>query len=1233
MVFSALPLTPSISADAATYTESTVKDFGSPTSYTYYGNNRDKSNGYFQTCNDGADGNFCAAAWQFSLSNIPTNIVDIGDTKVGFHISQIDSNGGSVGKGTKGLTFYVFKDWQSSLGTTGTRRAQNLLGLIGERYKLNEEPYKPTATNTADNPYYVTISKDIMLRVISEKWDSLNILAIQENVGGGSTANGWSDITLKAVKCVTSITGVSFSSADDSLVSYYENKIMKNGIPYTDMSTVYDRYCQISALKDAINYGENTNVSTLNSQLTTLYSNFKNELLTMTSSIWCPKRGEAVGKILSADAKNTQSGYVSTAYSNLLYSSTNCSTTVEKEGKANGGNLCYQIYAASNNVMLYDGLLETGYPVVVRLYSNNKSGQTAYGTFINANSNNFKLNRYWYGYYENSNSVLTQFPTGGTALDISSDNALGTGGSGWKARYYGNACYFNGAFSNGEYYKSFTGTSQAGFSAYCSGIGTTTYSNNSTQYVINYAPIVEKINEVMTYLKMGAYPVNDYKEGGLKSFLQAYDNLVQLNPNSYFSSASDTNISSSVSNCANAIKNTVSALSYSSVKSDTSGGYDELRNALVLTKSTTTNDVCYNKTAWNNYTNARKTALSAINNPYQNVINYSDNYYTEQHNSKSIATIASELSSTYNALSTEPKEHTIESYTEKSAATCTQPQILVGHCSVCQLEVEQVGSPALGHTWSEYVSNNSNTHTRTCSVCNDTETYEHSFVSNVLSVNVFHVKSDEINNGYSYYGCIQCGEPDTLNDMNTGKFYDDVSSYWDTYRAKLAQANDKIAENEATNGAKYTSESINELKKAIDSVEKVGDEKKSKEYIEGKTTELFNAVEALDLNQYSITVNYVDATGNALGVGEEGATYKTYDAVDYGTIQNIVAPTNYDNVDYAVYKWTREDKSSSSISGLNSSSLDVVVKGASTYYVFLKNTSVDESQASGNAVITLNNKSNKVYDIGYVAISNSVPVTVDVDKGTITIGGQKLTAPNYSFYNITGFDVNGKIITGTDTVSITKNIVIRPVYKAKQTVRITRATGSNFLINGQDVPSIDVEWNKKIVASTENSSSVIWKAGVDYDGNGTIEDSEKNVVAYGSTYTFYSNSNVTIYTETSDSAPAVPTASIGMFSYDATDNKVTVVNNFYVPDGMKATKAGVILSTKNSTREALIAQTNGKFEGDESQFTTDKNQIRISVSRTANTSFTMYALAYVVVGDKTYYAPTVQSITYTVTNS
>ena len=448
-----------------------------------------------------------------------------------------------------------------------------------------------------------------------------------------------------------------------------------------------------------------------------------------------------------------------------------------------------------------------------------------------------------------------------------------------------------------------------------------------------------------------------------------------------------------------------------------------------------------------------------------------------------------------------------------------------------------------------------------------------------------------------------------------------------TYTLDIQAYNDivSVAQEAINDTAKYDSASRANLQTVLNNNNTVND-CLTIEQVNAKISAIQTAITALDLNQYSITFNVVDELGNTT------STVST-NTVDYGTLSILNLPEEYK--DYVVTSWKRNINNADSIVGSNMQQLQVIVKSNAVYSVHIKN--ANQAGTEEQAVITLNNKSNKVADIGYVTMNQDgtetkATVTVDTAAGTIKIGNTTLSAPKYSFYNLTGFEINDNPVANGETITINSKMVIRPVYEAKQSVRITRAS-DDILINGNDIEFVNVDWNKKIVASTKNGSSVIWKAGVDYDGNGTIEDSEKNVVAYGSTYTFYSNSNVTIYTETSASAPAEPTASIGMFSYDPTDNKVTVVNNFYVPDGMTATNAGVILSTKNGTREALIAQTNGKFEGDESQFTTDKNQIRISVSRTANTSFTMYALAYVVVGNQTYYAPTVQSITYTVTNS
>ena len=502
-----------------------------------------------------------------------------------------------------------------------------------------------------------------------------------------------------------------------------------------------------------------------------------------------------------------------------------------------------------------------------------------------------------------------------------------------------------------------------------------------------------------------------------------------------------------------------------------------------------------------------------------------------------------------------------------------------------------------------YVNNNDGTHKRKCEYFN---------ICGGYSDNEDHSYTNKYTSGDTAKVECSCGHYYTLNAS--------------AYKAAVLDAKASIANSKAYSQASrdtlsnVLSEQAIAIKTAI-----------TQEAVDNCTSTIVSANQlktknipagTLVYNQYSITVNYFDENGKELAVGEEGATYKTYDAVDYGTIQNIVAPTSYDGKKYSVYKWTRDSQGNNTISGLNSSSLDVVVKGASTYYVFLKRTSVDDTKVDDNAVITLNNKSGNIADIGYVPMEQNetetkARITFDTTAGTITIGNTTLTAPIYSFYTIKGFYINGVLYSesGID-VTITKNTVIKPYYDASVTVNINREDNETFTINGENKAPYQAKWNQKVTLKSE--TEVYW-----YNDNDVL-------LGKGTTYSFYANSEVTIHTAPVDSVQNVdPTASIGYFDYDSTLNKVTVVNNFFVPDGMKVTEAGVILSTKNSSVDALKKQTNGIFKGGPESFTSTGNQIRISVSRTANTKFTMYALAYVVVDGQKYFANEVKTINYT----
>ena len=459
-------------------------------------------------------------------------------------------------------------------------------------------------------------------------------------------------------------------------------------------------------------------------------------------------------------------------------------------------------------------------------------------------------------------------------------------------------------------------------------------------------------------------------------------------------------------------------------------------------------------------------------------------------------------------------------------------------------------------------------------------------------------------NMYKRSMCIyNCG----TEDIN-GRVYMDVSSYWETYNAQLTQSQDKIE-----NTAKYTSDSIKAVQDIIDEVAPVKDSPtKSQGYIQAKTNALATATNSLVLKKYSITVNYVNEKSEVFET-------ETITNVDYGTIKEVTAKTNFGNKSYVVYKWTRSTQDGDKLLGLNSTSVSVNVIGNLTYYVHLKSTQAESS--TDTAVVTLNNKAGKPVDVGYVTTNAAQDVVVK--DNTIKIGTTTLTAPQYSFYDIKGFRVNGELITtdsGTKSITVTENMSIIPLYSATPFIDITRNSGEKFTINGKNIDSYSAKWDELI--TLETTDEVIWY---------TTENNKDVVLGEGRIFKFRANENIVIYTkQVGDSL--TPNSRVGYFGYDADLKKVTIVNNFFVPGrANEYVKAGVVVSTKAKTRDEMIAQYNAgslKFEGGYDKFTADKNQIRITINRNGHGDFSMWALSYVIVGETTYFADDVVSYTY-----
>lgn len=480
---------------------------------------------------------------------------------------------------------------------------------------------------------------------------------------------------------------------------------------------------------------------------------------------------------------------------------------------------------------------------------------------------------------------------------------------------------------------------------------------------------------------------------------------------------------------------------------------------------------------------------------------------------------------------------------------------------------------------SVYNKNTTYTHSRSCTDCGYVDTQSCIFVNQGITGDTATVT------------CSVCGGTYTLS--------------YEAYNAKLKVLDGMLAE---TNKYSNTEACKSERNSVNDSA--VSSDIRTQSDVDAKVEALKEIENKLTLQKYSITFNVATVDGKTLATNITGTG--TY---DYGTMVELDLPEQY-QTNYVVTTWKRYAKGEDKVVGATSTKLYVVVNQESTY------TAVINSVATGTvgenqAVLTLNNKSGKTVDVGIVDTTQEQTVTVNIAESKIKIGSVELTAPTYSFYTLKGFYIDKTLYSESGrTVTITKDTVITPYYDASLFVNIKRASDESFTINGEDKESYQANWNQKVTLKSE--TEVYW-----YNDNDVL-------LGKGTTYSFYANSNVTIHTKAVGSVENVaPTTSIGYFDYDSTLNKVTVVNNFFVPDGKTVTEAGVILSTKNSTVDALKKQTNGIFKGGPESFTSTGNQIRISVSRTANTPFTMYVLAYVVVDGTTYYANEVKSINYT----
>lgn len=405
--------------------------------------------------------------------------------------------------------------------------------------------------------------------------------------------------------------------------------------------------------------------------------------------------------------------------------------------------------------------------------------------------------------------------------------------------------------------------------------------------------------------------------------------------------------------------------------------------------------------------------------------------------------------------------------------------------------------------------------------------------------NAVFVAADGDNNSYTKYLCVNgCGQ----EDESLRKY---ESTDWSAYDAQKRVLDDLLADR-----TKFSAASLAECQTAYDNAVggvTSGDETKSQTFINNRTADL---IAAKNLLKSTVTFKVYD---DSVGGSPSLLTTESFD-VKYLDTKDIIMPKEYET-DYTVISWKRNINGVESQIATNTSSISAIISSNITYMLYLKKTSVDDTQIDANkAVVTLNNKSNKVYDIGYVEKSSGVQVTVDVDNGSITVGGQTLKAPTYSFYRVTGFKINGKTVN-TGTIDITGDIIIKPEYEARTSFIITGGSG---VVE----KSTTTSWDKRVRLTAETPA----QSGKINEWTSTING--QNVVwGYGDTLSFQATQACTVECTEVDATEFDGSEdvklSVDYVSYNLyRANSITAISRVVAPEGT-VVEYGTILKTAN----------------------------------------------------------------------
>ena len=407
--------------------------------------------------------------------------------------------------------------------------------------------------------------------------------------------NGYmSDFRIYAVKN----TGASLADVDAALANYetaYENmvaNIKANGSIYTQLQPAYDAYVKLCKARDAYVYGEDTNVD-----FTTLKVNLNAAIDNMVK--WTQPTGNAVPAFGSPNTAVTSTN----AYSNLLYSSPVNSgmSCLDKESDTwDEVNKTNNQIGYNATVMMYDSVTTPKMPVMyfARFYRSGRTSKdcASYGAFpitdtatITSDHPYLTLNEMWHS--EKSNDWVFDKKWTSIKYNIGySSSTMGAGPTFAPSRNsWGNWCGYSNVLSFGnytwganEYSKSFNNLAwgfyyeRPGKSAVSELQHDASTANDNAQiYVVNYKALTDKIKDSSKNLPA---TVDNYKQGGLSTYLGYIDAATSYNPNTARTNA--TSASDVVNKFTTAVTGFITNLGKTSEKTADSENYQNLRNQM-----------------------------------------------------------------------------------------------------------------------------------------------------------------------------------------------------------------------------------------------------------------------------------------------------------------------------------------------------------------------------------------------------------------------------------------------------------------------------------------------------------------------------------------------------------------------------------------------------------------------------------------------------------------------------